>query len=245
MLMGGLLPAMLMTACASSGPDLQGLDADALYQVGERALAERQWDEAVRAFERFVVSHTSDDRYQEARYRLGEAYFGDGEYVSAAAEFNRLAQDYPGSEWADDARFQVCRSYERLSPPVELDQQYTYSAIEHCASLVQYFPNSEFVPRAREIITALRNKLGTKVYEAGEWYRGRDLIDSAIIQYQMVLEEYPDTDAAPRALLRLHESYRELGYDEEAIAARARLLADYPDSAEARGLGGGGTGTAP
>lgn len=241
-LTGGLLPALLLAACASSGPALQGLDADALFQVGERALAERKWDSAVQAFERFVISHTGDARYQEARYRLGEAYFGDGEYISAAAEFNRLAQDYPGSDWADDARFQVCRSYERMSPPVELDQQYTQSAIEHCSALVQYFPQSEYAPRALDIIAGLRNKLGTKIFKAGEWYRGRKLIDSAIINYDLVVADYPDTDAAPRALLRLYQAYRELGYDEEADAARARLLADYPDSAEARELGGGGAG---
>jgi outer membrane protein assembly factor BamD len=244
-LTGGLLPALLIAACASSGPALDGLDADALYEVGERALAERKWDDAVRAFERFVISHPSDARYQEARFRLGEAYFGDGEYISASAEFNRLAQDYPGSDWADDARFQVCRSYERLAPPVELDQQYTHSAVEHCSALVQFFPQSEYVPRAREIIASLRNRLGTKLFKTGEWYRGRGLIDSSIINYDLVVADYPDTDAAPRALLRLFEAYRELGYDEEAEATRARLLAEYPDSAEAREVGGGGSGARP
>lgn len=234
-----ILPALLAAgACASAQPTLQGLEPEGLYAVGQDALREGHWDDAVLAFERFVVSHPGHPRYEEARYRLGEAYFGDEEYISAGAEFNRLAADFPASEWADDARFQVCRSYERLSPPVELDQQYTQTAVGHCASLIQYYPQSDYVAQAQEIIERLRGKLALKEFERGEWYRGRGLIDSAIINYGFVLQDYPDTYVAPRALLRLYQAYRELGYDEEAEGARTRLLAEYPDSPAARELGG-------
>ena len=39
---------------------------------------------------------------------------------------------------------------------------------------------------------------------------------------------------APTALLRVVESYQRMGYREEEAAARQRLLAEYPQSAEAR-----------
>src|SRR5687768_5245097 len=103
-----LLPLM---ACASRGPAIQQMEADSLYSYGAQKLAEQDWNDAAEAFERFTLVYTNHPRIAEARYRLGEAYMGREEYVTAAMEFNRLASDFPTGPWADDARYQVCRSY--------------------------------------------------------------------------------------------------------------------------------------
>src|SRR5690606_39662795 len=86
---------------------------------------------------------------------------------------------YPAGPWADDARFKVCEAYAELSPHPQLDQEYTKAAIEHCQSLITYYPDSEFVPRAQEILDRMIGKLAEKQYLAGEFYRKRGAIDSA------------------------------------------------------------------
>lgn len=224
----------MMVACASSSASrLQGLDADALYQVGHDAMREGDWDEAIQAFERFTLQFPTHPRVQEARYRLGEAHMQEEEYITAANEFSRLADDFPAGPWADDARFKVCESYYELSPDPQLDQEYTIGALEHCQSLISYYPDSEYVERARTMHVELTNKLARKLYEAGDFYISRGAIDSAIIYFESVLDQYPDAPVAATALLRLYEAYTEIGYTTEADAARERLLRDFPESAEA------------
>jgi outer membrane protein assembly factor BamD len=144
--------------------------------------------------------------------------------------------DFPAGPWADEARFGVCESYYRLSPPVELDQEYTMAALEHCQALLSYHPDSPFVTRAQEMMGGLREKLATKVFNAGAYYQRRGALDSAIKYFQNTLETYPTSTSAPKALLRLVQIYQLLQYDEEAEAAKQRLLKDYPTSAEAQGL---------
>ena len=229
----------MIPACASSGHRLDGLDADALFQAGEQAMLEEDWQDAIEAFERFTLQYPTHARSQEARYRLGVARFEDREYITAANEFSRLATDFPAGPWADDARFRVCESYYELSPHPQLDQEYTRGALDHCQSLMSYYPDSEFVPRASEMLQDLRNKLAAKLFQAGEFYKKRGAIDSAIIYYESTVAEYPTTALAPRALLRLYEAYSELGYDSDAESARERLLRDFPDSAEAERLASG------
>jgi outer membrane protein assembly factor BamD len=229
---------LALVACGKRPDSVQQLSADALYERAQAALQGHDWTDAIELFERFVIQFPTHGRVTEARYRLGEAYFGKKEYITAGTEFSRLANDYPSGPWADDARFKVCESYQRLSPPAVLDQQYTRAAVDHCQSLLTYYPNSEYAPRAREIITELRSKLAEKDYRTGEYYKKLKAYDSAIIYYDSAVRNYADTPVAPRALLRMYETYQILGYKEEADGAKERLLKDYPSSPEAKQVQG-------
>ncbi len=190
--------------------------------------------EAIRAFERITMEYPTHPRIQEVRFRLADSYFGRKEYVTAASEFVRLATDYPSGSWADDARYKVCDAYYRLSPKPALDQEYTRAAIDHCQSLATYYPSSEFTPLAEEKVAELRDKLAVKALENAEFYFQRKAYDPAILYFEDLLREYPGTSVVPRALLRLVEIYVRIGYEEEAEAAKQRLLEEYPNTAEAR-----------
>jgi outer membrane protein assembly factor BamD len=225
-------------ACASRGPAFDRMDEEALFQYGMERLRARKWSDAITAFERFTLAYPNHPRVAEARYRLGDAYMGRREYVTAAMEYNRLVTEFPAGPWADDARFGVCRAYYELSPAPPRDQEYTATAVDHCRSLLTYYPESEYVPRATEILDELIDRLAEKDYENAEYYFRRRAYHSANIYYEWVVDNYPSTEWAPRALLRLHESYTRLGYEQEAEAARERLLREFPTSPQARQVNG-------
>lgn len=228
--------ALAAAGCGAGNVHLEKMDADQLFARGEKELTAKHWDDAIAAFDRLTLQYPSFARLQEARFDLGKAYFGKKEYVTAAGEFDRLANDYPLGAWADDSRFMVCRSYEELSPNVQLDQQYTQSAIDHCNSLVGYYPNSPFVKDAKEVAQRLTEKLATKGLLAGEYYLRRHAYDSSLIYFEDVVKSYPSTDAAPQALLRMVQAYQALGYTEDANATKERLLREYPGSSAAKVL---------
>lgn len=228
------LAAGLLAACGSRGARLDHFDEEGLFAHGMTLLDARRWPQAAEVFERFILVYPTHPRVQEARFRLGETYQGRREWVTAAAEFNRLASEYPQGQWADDARFQVCRSYHQLAPRPQLDQEYTRSAVDHCQALLTFYPQSEYVPRAQEIIAELVNRLAHKEFITAEDYFRRRAFDSAIIYYDIVATDYPTSEWAPRALLRMVHSYERLGYDPEARAARDRLLRQFPNSPEAQ-----------
>lgn len=220
-------------ACGPRGPLLHELGPDELYELGMTALAEKDWNKAIRAFTQMTSRFPGDPRNEEVRFQLGNAYFGKKEYISAAAEFVRLATDFPSGEYADDSRFKTCEAYYRLSPKPQLDQQYTQAAIEHCEALIAYFPNSEYAPRAQELIDDLRNKLAHKILLTGEYYYKRQAFDSSIIYFEDLLRQFPRSKYAPQALLRLIQTYQRLGYREELEATKERLLREFPNTAEA------------
>jgi outer membrane protein assembly factor BamD len=224
----------LLSACGSRMPLVERLDADELFARGVERMEARRWDAAIEAFERFSFRFPGHPLQQEARFRLAESYFGKREHLTAATEYIRFAIDYPNSQWSDHARFGACRAYHQLAPPPVLDQQYTFAAIEHCGTMAEYYPESQFAPRAREIVVEMTNRLAEKEFNAAEHYLRRRAYDSAIMYYAEVIAAFPATPSAPRALLRLVEVYDRLGWEAEEAAARQRLLRDYPTSAEAR-----------
>jgi outer membrane protein assembly factor BamD len=229
-----LLVLAMASGCASRSPALERLTPDAMMERGLREYEARRYTDAVRTLERLTFEHPTHPRHQEARYILADAYLKRKEYLTAAGEFVRLASDYPTGVYAAAARLGVCEAYYNLSPPVQLDQQYTQAAVEHCRALMLYFPQSEHAERAQAIAKEMEDKLAEKVFVGGEFYFRRKAYDPAIIYYEDVLEDYPGSAVAPRALLRIVQAYNEKGYREEAEAARERLLREYPHTAEAR-----------
>jgi outer membrane protein assembly factor BamD len=228
-----MLPALIIaasTACASAGSQVKPVDAGTLFKQATDELAAHKWAQAARNFERFTLEFPTDTRYQEARFHVGEAHFGAKQYIIAANDFARLASDFPAGPYADDAQFNVCESYHRLSPDIELDQQYTQAAIDQCNILIAYFPSSEFIPKGNAILAEMIDKLAHKMVWTGDYYFRRKVYDSAILYYDLAAKTYPGSAYAPRALLRMIDAYRILGYTTEETQTRERLSRDYPQA---------------
>lgn len=223
-----------LAACGSRRTPLGDLGSDQLWEMGVAAYNDRDWDEAIRFFDRYALVAGSNPLVIQARYYVAQSYFNKRQYLTAAAEASSLASDLGRTDLADDARFMACRAYEELSPRSQLDQEYTRAALDHCSALVDYFPDSEFAPRATEIAQEMRGKLAKKVYDTGHWYYRRRAYDSALVYFEAVVDQYPGTRWAPTALLQQYEIYGILEYEEEREEIRQRLVQDYPDSREAR-----------
>jgi outer membrane protein assembly factor BamD (BamD/ComL family) len=92
--------------------------------------------------------------------------------------------------------------------------------------------------------------LAKRAFEEAQFYQRRGVHVSAVQYFEEgVVLAYPNTDWAPRALLEMYRSYRELEWDEEAEETASRLLLNYPDSswagelrAERDGAVDGGSG---
>lgn len=237
--LGKILLAVLLTtslgACGSrqrSAP----LSPDALYERGMTAFQAGNHSRAVQSLESFLQRSPADTRAPRARYTVGEARLARREHLLAAADFTRVLNDFPQDPLGQNARFGLCEAYRALSPRPELDQQYTASAIAYCESFAGLFPASPDASRASAWVADMERKLAEKGYNAGFFYFRRGAYDAGVIYFTQVLENYPRSQFAPRALLRLMESYERIGYEEEAEEARTRLVRDFPESPEARSL---------
>ncbi len=88
-----------------------------------------------------------------------------------------------------------------------------------------YYKNFEFGKAANAYARATVNPLTAYQY-ARSLHRGRQ-IESAIVAYNRVVQQFPKSPQAPRALIRITQ----IDSPEVAIAATDRIVANYPDTA--------------
>jgi tol-pal system protein YbgF len=87
---------------AGSGPD----DKDA-YQSAFTLLKESQYDRAIAAFQKFLVSFPDSSLADNAQYWLGEAYYVNKSFPEALAAFQRVIDKYPQSRKRPDALLKI------------------------------------------------------------------------------------------------------------------------------------------
>lgn len=212
------------------------LTVESAYTQGMEAYNAGRYRRAAELLGQFVPNAAADPRLKGALMALGRAQLETGDYVSATAQFLRVATEFARDPESADARFGLCDAYHRLSPRPQLDPEYTHAAITYCESFASIYPGTDQARQAQQWVVEMRGKLAEKEYSNGFFYFRRGLYDAAVIDFNDVVTQFPETEWAPRALLRLVEAYGRMGYREEEAAARQRLLRDYAQSPEARNL---------
>ena len=228
-------------ACASNSK-YQGLDATGVFLLAQEEMADEDYGDAAESLDRLLLVYPNFEDGGEANFLLANAYFLDEQYITAASEYTRFLDRYPGHPRAPEAALGVCRAYSELSPISQRDQTFTDQALAVCRNVVADYPTLPVAQEAAQLSNEMRGKLARKIYENGDFYLRRGLNDSAIIYFEDVVNNYPESEFAPDALLGIIEAYQRIGYEDEVQQARDRLLTDYPDSEAARSLGGATTG---
>lgn len=215
-----------------------GDSLDVAFNKAKSQYDDENWSTAARAFETVVSIGRGTDLGQQAQYLLAESYFNDRRYLLAASEYDRYASFYPRSERREDVDFKSALCYYMLSPRYRLDQSYTQQALERFRLFNSRYPNSDRVVDSSQYITQLRNKLARKQYESAEFYKRTERYSAAIVYYDLVLDNYPESEWAEEALVDKIEAYilyadnsipsSQLGRYESAIDSYETYLQLFP-----------------
>ena len=86
---------------------------------------------------------------------------------------------------------------------------------------------ARFITEAEREIAQLQEWMAQKDHETGVYYVRRRAFDSAIIYFQDVVANYPNTPRARDAYLRLAEAFSAIRYREDAREVCTTLRAKY------------------
>jgi tol-pal system protein YbgF len=82
-------------------------DDKAAYQAAFGLLKDGQYDRAIAAFQKFLVSFPDSQLADNAQYWLGEAYYVNKSFPEAQAAFQRVVDKYPQSRKRPDALLKI------------------------------------------------------------------------------------------------------------------------------------------
>lgn len=214
------LAAFALVSCRSQDLIRPGDTLEIAFEKAKSQYDQENWTTAANAFETVVSIGRGTDLGQEAQFLLAESYFNNRQYMIAASEYQRYATFYPRSERRQNADFKQALSYYNLSPRYNLDQTNTRQAIERFRLFNARYPNSELVTESSSYIEELRSKLARKKYEAAQFYVRTNRFQAGTVYHDLVIDRYPETMWAERALVDKIEAY--ILYADNSVRSRQK-----------------------
>ncbi|MFQ5906967.1 MAG: outer membrane protein assembly factor BamD [bacterium] len=186
------------------------LDAEDQFNLGKREFDRERYLHAAEAFRRLIFEHPGSARVDEAQFLLAKCYYNMKDYLQAEAEFKHLALNYPDSPYADDAAYYVGMTHYKQMPAYYHDQSETQKAIDSFSRFLVKYPDSALAPQAEKKILDCRDRLARKEFENGKLYLKLKGCGPAIVYFEYVTSEYPDTRWCEEAKKLLNECQEKL-----------------------------------
>jgi len=160
-------------------------------------------DKAVEIFTKVTENAPYSKYAPMAQFKIGQAHKKAGNFDDAIVEFRELVDSYPESEFVDDAKYEIAYCTYKASLKPHYDQTPTDVAIKQFEEFAEQYEDPELSREAHEALDQLKEKKAQSIYETAFFYERQKHYNSALIYYNEILEKFPDTDYAAKALSRL------------------------------------------
>ena len=234
----GLL--LCVSGCRKDKEFQDEVSAEELYQRGNEAINASNWGRAIGAYKALQTRYPFGRYTEQSMVDLSYAYFKAGEPDNALSMLDRFIRTYPTHPNVDYAYYlkglvnyeQNIGFLERMMPARvrDRDQSMARDSFLDFSELIRRFPDSRYVPDARQRMIFLRNNLAAYEIGVAQYYIRREAYIAAVNRARYALETYPNTPQIPEALIVLVKAYTELNLPELADSSMEVLALNYPDN---------------
>ena len=220
---------LFITGCSEYSKILKSNDFNLKYEAANKYYEEGDYYKAYALFDELMTIYNGTTRAEEMYFKMAYCDYNLGFYSLSATRFNIFYKRYPLSENAEEALFLSALSNYKNSPVHSLDQTDTYRAINNLQLFINKYPESNRVDTCNTLVEKLRDKLEKKYYDMAYLYHHMDRHKAAVIAFNNLLEDFPDTDYKEKALFYQLKSQYLLAYNSIESKKRKRYE-DVKDS---------------
>lgn len=182
------------------------------YNLGYVYFKTKAYDQAIVYFTEWLMHYIGNDDLliNDTSIRLADCYFVSSNY-DKALEFYKKGIDIGKSE-QDYAEFQMAMSYGFMGKSSE--------KINRLIRFISKYKSSPLVDDA--------------LYDIANTYNKKSEFKKAMTYYDLLLEDYPQSEFASRAILRQGLTYYNQNQTSQALVKLKKLAEQFPESAEAQ-----------
>lgn len=230
-----LLAVAAGLSCAPAGRELTKLEDPDRMQAIRDLYTEGDYRDTIFAIQDFLGQRPGSKYAEEALYLLARSYYEEGLDIEAEERFRELRRNFSGGEYGAEATYYLSLTLLSQSRKAELDQTETRESLALMNYFVRAYPEHELVPRAEMHIVNMRTKLAAKQFKNGELYdrMGRRSYSAAVRYFEDVVYNYPGTEWAVPAMLRLAGIHRKTKAWDLAYEWGQRIVDEHPEAPEA------------
>ncbi|WP_457644367.1 outer membrane protein assembly factor BamD [Persephonella sp.] len=184
-----LIMTLVIFSCAQK--DFAGKN---VFYRGIQLYKEGKYSEAKDLLKKSIykVQGLTADELMKARFYLADSYYREEQYVDAIVEFEELITLFPTAPFMDEALYKLADSYLKISPGVDRDMTYPEKALEKAEELIDSYPESKYVEKAKKIIYTVNKMKADHLLEIADLYEKLGKFYSASRYYQLAHDQYGD-----------------------------------------------------
>ncbi len=220
------------------------------YWTGEAYYRTAQWDKAIEAFNKFLVTPGAQNQsvFNTANYNVGYCYFKKKDYTKAATGFRKyLADKGTESKLAGDANL-------RLGDCQFMAKEYAAAVEYYQKAVAARVTDADYAMYQAGISYGVQGDMDNKVatlkkmlelyaksaytddalYEIGLTYNVIDRDNEALTYFQRVVKEFPNSTYVKKSLLKTGLIFFNQNHNEEALTMLKRVAKEYPGTPESK-----------
>jgi len=219
---------------------LKSADNELKYDKAVEYYEKGDYYRALQLFDGLIPVFRGTNKAEKLYFYYAYCYYNQHDNVMASYYFNRFAQSFPTSDFTEEATFMSAYCKYLDSPRYSLDQTVSKEAINEFQLFINKYPYSERAKQATALIDELRNKLQLKVYTIANMYLKMEDYQAAIVSFENILKQYPDTEFKEEILYKIIKSYymyamksitgKKKERYESAVKAYFDFVSLYPES---------------
>jgi outer membrane protein assembly factor BamD len=229
------LSANPLANVASRQPDKE------LFDKAMIALKKGRFDVARLDLQTLLNTYPESEYQMRAKLAVGDTWFKEGgtaALTQAEAEYNDFITFFPQAPEAAEAKMKVADIYFMQMEKPDRDFNNAVHAEQAYREMINQFPDSSLVPRAKQKLRETQEVLGEREFLIGQYYASRENWAGAIARLQTVADTYPLYSKSDELWLTIGDSYAGEARSVQAAkglpgAVRERLTQVYQDKAAA------------
>lgn len=196
----GVFLLVIISSCSGYNKLLKSSDLELKYRKTKELYEKGKYYKAYPLLEELVTVYRGTARAEELAYMYAYTDYYLEDYLLAGHRFDQFAKTFPTSKYKEESQFMSAYCQYLLSPNYSLDQEFTVKAMNELQLFLNDYPASSRKDTCNVLISELEYKLEKKAFEASKQYLKMEDYKSANVTFDILLEDYPDTE------------YREEGY---------------------------------
>ena len=162
-------------------------------------------DKSIEIFETIVRTAPYSSIAPRAQFNIGDAYRKIKHYSEAIPEYQKVIENYPESDLAVEARYQIGQCGYQKTLQASYDQTNTDIALDSMQTFVKKHQDSKKSVEMKQKMGELVARKAKKDFDIAEFYQKSNSEEAAIIYYQEVINNFPETEFAKLASKRIDE----------------------------------------
>ena len=195
---GSLILLLFVSSCDTPEKVLKSNDLTYKKNKAIYWYNKKEYFKCIPVFEELIGLMKGRESTEDLYYMYAMANYKQGDYMISAYHFKNFYDLYPNSQYSEECLFMHAKSFQMQSPKAELDQTYTYKALDAYQLFLNMFVESKYLQECNDAVIKLRKKLEKKAMSAAELYYKTSNYKAAATSYQNILRDFPDIDESEK-----------------------------------------------